>query len=897
MVGYKDQRPTRRDSLIKRMSQRVDNKQTVPHGVKVARPYEATVYQDTSGGSWRWDGDTVASFDSRIQAARDAVDAAKARLDKAEADLTAASGRIDTTNSDLSALDTRVTQAQADLSTAQQDLNQVQSDVSAVESAVTTVDQKATTAQSSADAASKAAQDASSVAATADQKATTAQSTADAAKSAAATADQKALDAAGLAGSKGKVIYQVTAPTGSNAAAANLWIRSTDNVPFTYDATAAKWVPVTDQTAKDAATAAAAAQTAANTAQAAADKAQADATKAINDAAAAASTAQQAQVAAGNAQKSADGKNVVQYGTVTPPPNLGVKAGDTYYYVGSDYRIIEVWSWNGSNWTRRKIEAAQLANLDAGYITSGYLDVAKRIQAGSIFADKLTIGLGDNIMPPVKPTANMPGVPAGTVVAGGMGSSYAVKVPASTSSNGYYLASPTAGDYLLSIEPFTQYRAAVYAKSATTATAALYVRFVDSTTGTWSFGTPSNIPVPVGTSWTLVSGTFTPPNDGKTYDKAYIGLYAPLTHDSEVFFSDPSLRQMKDGSLIVNGSITGDQINANSVTTKVVNTMDANMKRLIVTEDALLNNATFLGTTVADQLNVRKLIRGRDAIISGTLDVTQLNVTGEMSAAIVNAMDLTAKKLVVTDETIMNRATIVEGIITPEIVATRVNSALVTGSVIQTSSAASTGVKIDSNGYKAYDSNNRLSVDLNGKSNLITGMLQTSTTEENVGRVVVGLNGAGAIDLYKGNVTTHGAIWYSEVGTDYSPGGSLKILGVPGSVVANDTPGFYINPGRGSVDIRGSLERNGQAKKFTQYENPGIAGGGYVDFTITWPEAFPIGTVPFIAVSPSNANKCEMSWVVLTQDRFGATIRLVNNVSTRGTGYVWARVTGEAYNQ
>ncbi|MEX3609774.1 hypothetical protein VVR12_01840 [Rothia sp. LK2588] len=891
MVKKTDLRP-REGDYLDRLIARIDNPKTVAHGNKVATSTESTTYYTPTGAAYRWDGQAIQDFDTRIATGKQEVDAAKARLDKAEADLTAASGRIETTNSDLSALDTRVTQAQADLSAAQQDLNQVQADVSAVESAVTAADQKATTAQSSADAASKAAQDASSAAATADQKATTAQSTADSAKSAAATADQKALDAAGLAGSKGKVIYQVSAPTGANAAAANLWIRSSDNAPFTYDAAAAKWVPVTDQTAKDAASAAAAAQTAATSAQSAADKAQADATKAINDAAAAASTAQQANVAAGNAQKSADGKNVVQYGTVTPPPNPGVKAGDAYYYVGSDNRIIETWQWSGSGWLRRKIESAQLVNLDAGYITSGYLDVAKRIQAGSIFADKLTIGIGDNI------------VPNGGGQAPDGWAAFSFDNTGPTNNNGYAGSFYLTGYQTKTTTPFPaapgNYRCSVDVKGENDG-GKFYIQVngyaLDGSRISGQYPV-LNQNIPNG-SWQTYTGVISLPAGTV---KANIGVYSQHPNGVQdvtkrVWYTGFRLQEMKDGALIVNGTITGDKIEANTVTTKVVNTMDASMKRLIVTEDALMNNATFLGTTVADQINVRTLLRGRDAIISGTLDVAQLNVTGEMSAAIVNAMDLTAKKLVVTDETIMNRATVVEGIITPEIVATRVNSALVTGSVIQTSSAASTGVKIDSNGYKAYDSNNRLSVDLNGKTNLITGMLQTSTTEENVGRVVIGLNGAGSIDLYKGNVTTHGAIWYSEVGTDYSPGGSLKILGVPGSVVANDTPGFYINPGRGSVDIRGSLERNGQAKKFTQYENPGIAGGGYVDFTITWPEAFPIGTVPFIAVSPSNANKCEMSWVVLTQDRFGATIRLVNNVSTRGTGYVWARVTGEAYNQ
>lgn len=67
-------------------------------------------------------------------------------------------------------------------------------------------------------------------------------------------ANKAATDAAGLAGSKGEVIYQSSAPTGARATKANLWIRTSDNTPHTYDGS--KWVAVTDKVATDAAKAA-----------------------------------------------------------------------------------------------------------------------------------------------------------------------------------------------------------------------------------------------------------------------------------------------------------------------------------------------------------------------------------------------------------------------------------------------------------------------------------------------------------------------------------------------------------------------------------------------------------------------------------------------------------------
>lgn len=155
----------------------------------------------------------------------------------------------------------------------------------------------------------------------------------------------------------------------------------------------------------------------------------------------------------------------------------------------------------------------------------------------------------------------------------------------------------------------------------------------------------------------------------------------------------------------VNVEVTGD------LSARVVNAMDTNTKNLVVTESAILQHTTLLGTTVADELNVRKLIRGRDAILSGTVDVAQLNVTGEMSAKIistatlqarqgfftdgltaqdatllgttvaeklvvtdafsarvVNAMTAQTKQLVVTEDAILNRATVVQSLVTPELI-------------------------------------------------------------------------------------------------------------------------------------------------------------------------------------------------------------------------------------
>ena len=203
-----------------------------------------------------------------------------------------------------------------------------------------------------------------------------------------------------------------------------------------------------------------------------------------------------------------------------------------------------------------------------------------------------------------------------------------------------------------------------------------------------------------------------------------------------------------DGGKIATGSVKAKSVDAQSVAgavgqfvkvqavnvevtgelaARVVNAMDAQTKNLVVTESAILQHTTLLGTTVADQLNVRGLLRGRDAILSGTVDVGQLNVTGDMSARIINtatlsarqgfftdgltaneatllgttvaeklvvtgtfsarvanAMDVNAKRLIVTEDAILNRATVVQSLVTPELIASRVDARYVLSNEIVT---------------------------------------------------------------------------------------------------------------------------------------------------------------------------------------------------------------------
>lgn len=893
MVKVIDQRPTRVDSLRKLITQ-VKTPASVPHGVKVARPGEGVRFFDSEGAGHLWDGDAIASFDSRMGEAEAKLAEAEAALEQATAELEDAKGRIDAAGGDLSAYIEKVETAQAAATKAANDLKALDSRLASADSSLkaltsrvgttetragelsTAVDNALTQSSSagslaseamgkaedaaaeaarvSADAANavsaaeeaerkaleaagiaggkgkviysasgptgadqhpnnlwirssdnrphrwsgsawvavtdKAATDAASAAVSAQAKADKAERDAAAAKAvadqaraeaaaaqasavsadgkaqqaiasaqqaqgtadkavsdaakaatAASAADQKALDAAGLAGSKGKVIYSATAPTGADRAEQNLWIRTTDNRPHRWSGSA--WVAVTDKVATDAAASAAAANTLASQAKAAADKAQADATRA-------ATQAQDAMRAANLAQDSANGKNTVSY-TTGNPAGVGTRLGDTHYKVNAAGTVLAWWRWSGSAWVEQALDGQVISSLDAGKITAGWLDAA-RIKAGSITADKMLIGIGDNLVP----NGNGMGVEGWEAFGRNSNPEMSNGNPGSF----WVLGRKNADSARFPIRPGL-FRFRVDARTSVPSGARFYVQILF-----FRGDTQLAAPYPVvnqilTTSYQIYTGQVTAPAGTDSYSIRVYSMHPNGTVDEtkHCWYTGFEMREIRDGTLIVNGSITGQQIHAQSVGAvvgefvqvraqnveitgelvgRVVNAMSAQHKNLVVTESALLQHAVLLGTTVAEQLNITKKLIARDAIVDGTLDVAQLNVTVGMAAAIVNAMDVNAKKLVVTKEAILNQVTVIESIVTPELIAQKISvqdlgAKLISTTALQTDTAANRGVKITSTGINAWDSAGRQTIRLNGVSNLLTG--DFATGDDSGGRI------------------------------------------------------------------------------------------------------------------------------------------------------------------
>ena len=124
---------------------------------------------------------------------------------------------------------------------------------------------------------------------------------------------------------------------------------------------------------------------------------------------------------------------------------------------------------------------------------------------------------------------------------------------------------------------------------------------------------------------------------------------------------------------------------------------------------------------------------GRSLIVPGTIDARQLNVTEQLAAQVVRAMSAEVKRLVVTEDAILQRATVIEGIVTPELVAQRVRvddiaAKMITSGALQTDRAARRGVKISSDGIAAFNAagEQTVKIDASGTENHFSGTLSTA---------------------------------------------------------------------------------------------------------------------------------------------------------------------------
>lgn len=303
-----------------------------------------------------------------------------------------------------------------------------------------------------------------------------------------------------------------------------------------------------------------------------------------------------------------------------------------------------------------------------------------------------------------------------------------------------------------------------------------------------------------------------------------------------------------------------------------------------------------IGSTAADQINSNKLLVGRDAILTGTLDVAQLNVTEEMAAEVVRAMSTETKQLVVTEDAILNRVTVIQDIVTPQLVAERINvqdlgARLVTAGAIQTDADLNRGIKITNTGIQGYTETGTQSINIDGKSNLLVGDLYTMVGVD-TGVAITTRGSLSAIDMYSGTpkgssgtVTPHGALWF-DAPDDNPYKTALNIGASLGTTIDTSNPLISLNPAYASMAFHSKIDPNGTAICSGKIETPAIASGGYKDWTVNFNVPMRSDGSVAVFLSPVSEKLTEWAWVVQDATRTGFKIRVVNK-SSNSSGYCW----------
>lgn len=643
---------------------------------------------------------------------------------------------------------------------------------------------------------------------------------------------------------------------------------------------------------------------------------------------------------AGAAQAAADGKTTITRALEPRTTQKGGAIGDTHFTMssmGGGGQVLRQQRWDGSTWQDEALSHQVIASLDLGKATVGELD-GGRIKAGSILSDRVVVSQGENLIP--DPTfLNAAMTEARTAGTGWKLLSRAdgVRVLTTNSTTQADVALTGAPGGWFQVDQAATYQLQMTASGPDQLTVFLRVLFADGSEKADGFQ--------------FVRGlTGTPTIRAMEWDMKALGApvavrpylrRTPTPSGASNYWQQiaaVSFRRKVGTVLIEDGAVTGDKIEASTVSGALGQFLKVEAASGTFTDSLTGRNARLLGETVAESINITGKLRGRDAILSGTVDVGQLNVTGSMSAKIilasdinarrgfftegltaqdaallgttvaeklvvtdtfsarvVNAMTAQTKQLVVTDDAILNRATVVQSLVTPELIAQKADigmlaTRMITTGALQTSTAANRGVKIDGAGVRAWDDTGRQTVNLNGKNNVLTGTFQTAETRQRV-RIAAGGTVAAA-DFYAGNDTDdHLGIWYNQTGTNIL-NAEANILAMLGTSHTADSPGLKMWPGRGAFTLQGRWWPDSTAMKFALFMlSAGLGAGYYQRVTLNYPTPFPTNnSIRFPFISVETRNGADVIANIVSQTESGVEVNLINKSTDKATGILYVRV-------
>lgn len=327
------------------------------------------------------------------------------------------------------------------------------------------------------------------------------------------------------------------------------------------------------------------------------------------------------------------GKNTTTWSTSNPPTEYAGVVGDTWIKLtslGSGGREIERRRWSGTAWVVHKVDGAVLSNVDASTITTGFLDVANRIRAGSILADKLLIGGGSNLLPTPDFSTGW-GSSLSVVPGEGKDGSNLVRISASESTTGGYSGGTAGLDPLhAKVTGGSFYRVSAWVRSDIPIppnSASLYVRVFtpqDGIDNTFSWGSPTALgnrdEIPANT-WSLVSGIVEMPEGAI---EAALGLYARYTFDHVMEYCLPSIQSATDGTLITPGGVQTPHLAADVLEVGNLKAGTAAIAEAVVKK-------LFAEVVVAEMVQAQEFI-GENAILTGAVTAPKITASEELWA-------------------------------------------------------------------------------------------------------------------------------------------------------------------------------------------------------------------------------------------------------------------------
>lgn len=213
------------------------------------------------------------------------------------------------------------------------------------------------------------------------------------------------------------------------------------------------------------------------------------------------------------------------------------------------------------------IQSAKIVALDAGKITTGFLDAA-RIQARTLTADKVLITGTENMIPD-------PGFAAALGVTWQSLANWSIAATGRDGGNALAIAHTngtidtnyvyTTDNTFLPCVPDGSYRILSWVKGSVAGSnaAAVLVRY-KNTAGTWTVVQSPTIALAAADTWTLISWLWTAPTDAVGFRP---GVRVPSAAATGTYtFDEPSVVRAANSELIVDGSVSATKMVAGTIT-------------------------------------------------------------------------------------------------------------------------------------------------------------------------------------------------------------------------------------------------------------------------------------------------------------------------------------------